>query len=148
MWPAVLSTAMIFFLTSISAMGCWTSIIVAQEPDDPAVSGAFWPREGNVECNFELKCLYSLDLLLVFPEKKRTTSRTRSLYLNQLPLFIFHYALRVKLLVEPPDTKKADFLLQVLLEGSVLMALYCSFLFVPLLQNVSSIVFIIICFSC
>lgn len=52
-------------------MGCWTSIIVAQEPDDPAVSGAFWPREGNVDCNFELKCLYSLDLLLVFPEKKK-----------------------------------------------------------------------------
>lgn len=69
-WPAVSNTAMIFFLTSISAMGCRTSIIVAQEPDDPAVSGAFWPREGNVEFNFELKCLYSLDLLLVFPEKK------------------------------------------------------------------------------
>lgn len=51
-------------------MGCRNSNIVAQEPDDPAVSGAFWPREGNVEFNFELKCLYSLDLLLVFPEKK------------------------------------------------------------------------------
>lgn len=50
MWPAVLSTAMIFFWHQYLQRRD-IEAVVGQETADPNVSGASYPKEGNVEYN-------------------------------------------------------------------------------------------------
>lgn len=50
MWPAVLSTAMIFFWHQYLQRRD-IEAVVGQETADPYVSGASYPKDGNVEYN-------------------------------------------------------------------------------------------------